>query len=576
MSKSIKLTPHSNCLQDKNFLAELKKIIPSKDNFIQTKNGYIDWTFEQLVKYQGFKDAAKIVEEKKREINTANTTLIISYEMALKGKRYAPLTASQPKQEKKSIEPMKQNESGILTKTKEGEQLLYPKKQIIVNIPKSVPKEEEELSSSSFTNEEHNTPNKNFTKEIYEHLPSFLKDCIEHLVDPIEKEVFLVGALGVISGALPNVIGHYDTKWYGTNLYTYILAAYGSGKGSLSLCKHLGAAIHNERKRLYKEELAKYKALKRQQKKDPDLLQEKPIEPNIKVLYIPANNSKTGVFELLDSNDGKGIIFETEGDTITDAIKQDYGNYTDGLNKAFHHEAISYYRRGGKELVEIPHPYLSVVLSSTFDQLRYLMPTIENGFYSRFLYYQIKSDFDFKNVFDSNKKNYTSYIKKKGEELAEFYNYLNEQTVPIEFTLQEHQQKQFLDLFRTWKGELKEFDLNDLQGTVNRLGLICFRIAMIFSTLRMFEDGESLQKLVCTDEDFNNAIAIIEILKYHSYSVYYKIMPPKKKAHKNKFEEKADKIKMAIELRSKGWVLDKIAQNLKVSKSTLHRWLNRY
>src|SRR6185369_8710364 len=80
---------------------------------------------------------------------------------------------------------------------------------------------------------------------------------------------------------------------------------------------------------------------------------EKAKKPADKMLIIPANNSTTGVFQLLFENEGRGLLFETEGDTMAQAFKSDYGNYSDGFRKAFHHETISYYRRTDREYVDI-------------------------------------------------------------------------------------------------------------------------------------------------------------------------------------------------------------------------------
>src|SRR5690554_6717079 len=105
------------------------------------------------------------------------------------------------------------------------------------------------------------------------------------------------------------------------------------------------------------------------------------------MLFIPANNSSTGAYQLLNDSDGKGLIFETEGDTLAKAFKSDYGDYSDGFRKAFHHETIAYYRRTDRELVEIDHPKLSTLLSGTPMQISALIPSAENGLFSRFMFY---------------------------------------------------------------------------------------------------------------------------------------------------------------------------------------------
>ncbi|MDR1653326.1 MAG: DUF3987 domain-containing protein [Prevotellaceae bacterium] len=36
----------------------------------------------------------------------------------------------------------------------------------------------------------------------------------------------------------------------------------------------------------------------------------------MRVLFVPANNSATGLFQILNDNKGVGLLFETEGDTL--------------------------------------------------------------------------------------------------------------------------------------------------------------------------------------------------------------------------------------------------------------------
>lgn len=67
---------------------------------------------------------------------------------------------------------------------------------------------------------------------------------------------------------------------------------------------------------------------------------EPPQEPPIKTLLIPANSSATSVYQVLNDNGGIGLISETEGDTLANTFKSDYGNFSDGFHKAFHHEMI--------------------------------------------------------------------------------------------------------------------------------------------------------------------------------------------------------------------------------------------
>ena len=178
---------------------------------------------------------------------------------------------------------------------------------------------------------------------IIDDLPGMLKEPCTHLVDETEKEVFLVGALGVVSGLLPNITGLYSGKWITPNLYVYVLAGYGGGKGGLDFARKLGEQIHLDKRETskiqmdnYLKEVEVYKKRLKIYNKGNDIGEPPtpPTKPPTLMLFIPANNSKSGVYQLLKENDGKGIIFESEGDTLADALKQDYGNFSDTDRKS--------------------------------------------------------------------------------------------------------------------------------------------------------------------------------------------------------------------------------------------------
>lgn len=440
-------------------------------------------------------------------------------------------------------------------------------------------------STNGFQMETETSEAKHFTDDIYNNLPDILKNGCSILTDPIEKEVFLVGALGVVSGLLPNIRGFYDTRYYGPNLYCYVLARYGSGKGSLNLSHLLGAVIHRRKKEQYQQALTEYKAEMTRYRKDLKRFQQdktgnveepaEPVEPPLTVLFIPANNSRTGAFELLSNNEGRGIMFETEGDTLAETVKQDYGNYSDGLRKAFHHEAITYYRRTGKEYCEIENPELSVILSSTFDQLLSLIPTVQNGLFSRFLFYELTPNPNFKDVFDSRKSQYPAFFAELGEQFAEIYDHLSGLGEPLTIHLTTDQERRFIQLFQQWKDEIREYVSEDLDGSINRLGLIAFRVAMILTTLRAFETGEQSNMLTCDETDFENALRIVETLKRHALRVFDRLPKPVEGRADNKYTVKAEQLSNARELRKQGKSYAEIAAIILGDpklKGTIYKW----
>ncbi|MDR3047692.1 MAG: DUF3987 domain-containing protein [Bacteroidales bacterium] len=52
-------------------------------------------------------------------------------------------------------------------------------------------------------------------------------------------------------------------------------------------------------------------------------------------LLMPVNSSATTFFQILNDNNGVGLMFETEGDTLAQTFKSEHGNFSDGFRKAF-------------------------------------------------------------------------------------------------------------------------------------------------------------------------------------------------------------------------------------------------
>ena len=259
------------------------------------------------------------------------------------------------------------------------------------------------------------------------------------------------------------------------------------------------------------------------------------------MLFIPANNSATGFLELLGDTNRRGLIFETEGDTLAKAFKSDYGDFSDGFRNAFQHEPISYYRRTDKEFVEIQRPCLSAMLSGTPKQIQTLIPSPENGLFSRFMFYVMNMKMVWKDVFASNTADgLDNHFATLGNEFFSLYQMLMNNP-EINFTLTTDQQAKFNQFFADKQNLYVAIQEEDIVGTVRRLGLTAFRMMMVFTALRIMEDGEITNQLICSDTDFDNTLHLIETLLKHSSYVFNQIAEqtyqPKPKKRKELFLE---------------------------------------
>ncbi len=166
------------------------------------------------------------------------------------------------------------------------------------------------------------------------------------------------------------------------------------------------------------------------------------------MLFIPANNSSTAFFELLNDSDGKGLIFKKEADTLSKSFKSEHGNFSDGLHNAFKYEPHLYYRRTYKELVEIPRPCLSVMLSGTPKQVQTLIPSAENGLFSRFMFYVMNMNLVWKDVIASKTENgLDMHFQALGNQFNSLYQTLKANP-DVHFSLTANQQQQFNQYFK--------------------------------------------------------------------------------------------------------------------------------
>lgn len=380
-----------------------------------------------------------------------------------------------------------------------------------------------------------------FPDTIFPKLPEFLQKVVKISSSNEERDILLLGTIVSLSACFHKLYGIYDGKKVFPNLYVFITAQASAGKGRLVHCKQLIKPIHKhlrEQAKLMKQQ-HELVMLEYTEKKGKDSNTEKPGKPPEKMLFIPANNSTTGVFQLLFENEGRGLMFETEGDTLAQAFKTDYGNYSDGFRKAFHHETISYYRRTDREYVDIERPCLSGVFSGTPKQVSALIPNAENGLFSRFIFYFMNIQPVWKNVFEINSENgLDDYFDALGIDFFNLYQTLSSHP-EIQFCLTAEQQEQFNSFFKEIQNTYLSLQGLDYMATIRRMGLIAFRIAMILSALRIMETGDLPTRIVCEERDFQTSLEICKVLVKHASKVFSELPEdkplPRRKNQKEKF-----------------------------------------
>ena len=355
-----------------------------------------------------------------------------------------------------------------------------------------------------------------FPESVYNDLPGRYRDLFNYVDRIKNKDILLMASLPVIAAHLDGVFAKYGHDEFSPDLYSMIIASAAAGKGYANQARQIGLRLSD----YYEKENQRVLDLRDSDRGSG----QKNDSQSIKSLFFPANSSSRALYDLLNANEGKGLIFETEIDTMLTAIGQDWGNFSDLTRKAFHHESCSLSRKG--ELLTIKNPKLSIFMSGTHDQFRDMFRNTENGLYTRFAFYTFESELEWISQRPSEDINQLHlHIDEFSGWLFDLNKKLNTRDTPLEVTLADHCWKQMDDYFISKVEEFKEEGYpEDLVGNLWRSGIILIKVSMILTILRAYiELGDGLlskETITVKEIDFKNALTIVDTLLDHSFYLY--------------------------------------------------------
>jgi len=397
-----------------------------------------------------------------------------------------------------------------------------------------------------------------------------------------ERDIFLTGALIVLSGSLLNVEGLYDRNRQFPNLFGFIIAPAANGKGALRYAKILGDALHQKYLKDYESERKNYyEAMENYNIAIADFRKRKissyPDEPKSlekKTLFIPGNSSAAMVIRQLKNSDSSGIICETEADTLSNALKQDWGGFSDLLRKAFHFECVSYARKSADEMFEITEPRLSVALSGTPDQVFRLIPSPEDGLFSRFLFYVFSTDMDWRDVSaDEQEFDLLGFYQELSNEVLEMVEWLKD--YPTKVNLSKEQWNFLNDFFRKMLKQVSTFNDLEASSMVKRLGVILFRILMILTAIRKYENKRLEENIFCLESDFIIGIKMIEVFWAHGLFMF-EHLPKKKRKPFQKVKNHKQQFFDQLPTEFSRQVALEIGADFNLSRATVDRLIKKY
>jgi hypothetical protein len=420
--------------------------------------------------------------------------------------------------------------------------------------------------------------------DVYDQLPDFLRRCTAPF-EGHEKAVMLLSTLSVLSGCFHGVGGTYAQREYGLNLYVFILAAAASGKGSAAWAQRLGRNWHKrllaESAAILAEHEAEQAARSAAEKGKPKSSAPPTPPPPRRMLYLPGNITAAGLVGALAENGERGIMFEAEADTLSTALGNDSGGFSDVLRKNFQHEPISLLRKTDRQYLDLERPSLSICLTGTPGQLPRLMRSPEDGLVSRFIFYWFEQPPVWRDVSPRAGKPLDGYFKELSEELSQMIEAAptptEDEPYPAKITLSVADWARVNEAGAIGLAEAVE-DAGTAGGsTAYRLGLIAWRIVGILTVLRGYENGEApIGEMVADERDVTTALRLMDSARAHALHVL-DVLPatptPRTNGKQQRAEQRTSKMASAQELHQQGISIRQIAETLNTPKSTIENWL---
>ena len=364
------------------------------------------------------------------------------------------------------------------------------------------------------------------------------------------RDMLLLSLLTNYAYALPvmRMYHGFPHHVYGPELMTMVLAPAASGKGIMNYAKQLLQGIENEHGEL---------------------------------IFLPANTSSAALMSYLKMLKGRGIMMATEIDTLSKALGSTTGGFSDVLRCMFEHETISKLRKNQEELIEIPDPHFAVLISGTYNQLKPLIKSRENGLMSRFACYVVKQtqDFDDRVWLDAEEDAVPQEIalyEQLGHELSLRYGWMRKEKHSCYFYLTDAQRKTVTRMFRAMYETQRYAFGNEFDSILKRMPVIMKRIGMILTGLRLDMNEPLPERVVCSEDDFQTMLLMGHKLLLHS-AMMYQMLPQSKDAMPDEIGQSLIQKQFFQMLPTDFTKQDAIrqAEVLGVSVRTMEKWIDK-
>lgn len=330
-------------------------------------------------------------------------------------------------------------------------------------------------------------------EELKLRLPSLISEYALSYEDERQSDISLITLLTVLSSIMDGVSGCYRRQIHCANLFSMIVAPPATGKIVAS------------------ESASVFTKLHRQIKDNAGL--ERPYG-----LFLPMNTTASSFIRVLARNDAKGVLYTQDADFIGYALKNDGAGYHATLRSCYSHESITSGRMQKGRVIELSDPQLSVVAMATPSQVNHFIPSVEDGLFSRFLPYAFSSSGVWSDIKPTD---ITQMVELQGKTSAAMIDVFEHyQNVTLKFNWSDTQMLAANEVFSELFAQAGCIVGPSMESVVKRLGIAAFKISMIITAIRAWEQtrevGEWRIAIECSDDDFDLTMGLIQIFYEHA------------------------------------------------------------
>ena len=378
-----------------------------------------------------------------------------------------------------------------------------------------------------------------------QNLPESIQTMLSLAKTDEEKDMLLMATLAAASACVPNLYFRYGPtgKKYYANLQCFILASSASGKGIANQALEMMRVVDEQ-----------YPML------------------------IAGDSTLAAWYKALEEQGGIGYMHESEGSVITDIWRNAAANYNTALRKAAEHEAIS--RNRVKGASEIACPRLSMLLTGTFSQYKALVPSVENGYFSRLLTLVERGNHPFEKSYVTAKSENSAIARQVGYQLLRTYEDLMN-APEREWSLTDAQKERLGAKLETEYRTLIDMLGENFHSAVIRMAVQIERIALVLSAMRCVEEPSAISRqqsdLLCSDVDYETAEVIGSKMLMHMAMAYRMIKGDEQETMPE--VKGLDQRKVVFELLKPVYdnhELESEGKRQGVSRATIFRWNEKW